>query len=162
MNILACCLLSALRIAVGELPPCDFADTECSTNFPVAVDFTSMSRFVFDLALDASPSNSVEVAIGTDADGDGNLSVEESAYAFGYDCGAWFCRDTAKNRLDALAAVSAAAFSPTNRLKRLFTLNRHKVKSVWNLAKVTRRGSAPIGESASVRGRLPGFKLSIR
>ena len=162
MNILSCCLFAAFSATVGELPPCDYADTECSTNFPVTVDFTSMSRFVFDLALDAAPSNSVEVAIGTDADGDGNLSVEESAYAFGYDCGTWFCRDTARDRLDALAAVPAATLSPTNRIERSFTLNRHKVKSVWNLAKVTRRGSAPIAESASVKGRLPGFKLSIR
>ena len=162
MNILYSCLFAAFSVTVGELPPCDYADTECSTNFPVAVDLTTMSRFVFDLALDASPSNSVEVAIGTDADGDGNLSVEESAYAFGYDCGSWFCRDTAKNRLDALGAVPATALSPTNRIERSFTLNRHKVKSVWNLAKVTRRGSAPIAESASTKGYLPGFKLSIR
>ena len=162
MNILACCLFAAFSATVGELPPCDYADTECSTNFPVAVDFTTMSRFEFSLALDASPSNSVEVAIGTDADGDGNLSVEESAYAFGYDCGTWFCRDTAKNCLDALAAVPVAALSPTNRIERSFAINRNKVKSVWNLAKVTRRGAAPISEHASVKGRLPGFKLSIK
>ena len=162
MNTLCCCLLAAFSTTVGELPPCDYADTECSTNFPVAVDFTTMSRFIFDLALDASPSNSVEVAIGADADGDGNLSVEESAYTFGYDCGMWFCRDTAQNRLDALAAVPAATLSPTNRIERSFILNRHKVRDAWNLAKVTRRGAAPIGESASVKGHLPGFKLSIR
>lgn len=162
MNILPCCLFAALNATVGELPPCDYADTEVSTNFPFAVDFNTMSRFEFSLALDASPSNAVEVAIGTDADGDGNLSVEESAYAFGYDCGTWFCRDTAMNRLDALATVQASALSTTNRIERSFAINRHKVKSFWNLAKVTRRGSAPIGESASVKGRLPGFKLSIK
>ena len=78
MNTLACCLFGAFNITVGVLPPCDYADAECSTNFPVAVDFSTMSRFEFSLALDASPSNAVEVAIGTDADGDGNLSVEES------------------------------------------------------------------------------------
>ena len=162
MNTLACCLFGAFNVTVGVLPPCDYADTECSTNFPVAVDFSTMSRFVFDLALDASPSNAVEVAIGTDADGDGNLSVEESAYAFGYDCGTWFCRDTAMNRLDALATVPVAALSPTNRIERSFAINRHKVRSAWDLAKVTRRGSAPIAESASVKGRLPGFRLSIK
>ena len=162
MNIITCCLFAALNVTVVELPPCDYADTEVSTNFPFAVDFNTMSRFEFSLALDASPSNAVEVAIGTDADSDGNLSVEESAYAFGYDCGTWFCRDTAKDRLDTLATVPVATLSTTNRIERSFALNRHKVKSVWNLAKVTRRGSAPIGESASVKGRLPGFKLSIK
>ena len=162
MNILTCCLFATLNVTVGELPPCDYADTECSTNFPVAVDFSTMSRFEFSLALDASPSNSVEVAIGSDADNDGNLSVEESAYAFGYDCGTWFCRDTDKDRLDTLATVPVPMLSPTNRIERSFAINRNKVKSVWNLAKVTRRGAAPISEHASVKGRLPGFKLSIK
>ena len=136
MNILTCCLFAALNVTVGELPPCDYADTECSTNFPVTVDFAAMSRFEFSLALDASPSNSVEVAIGTDADCDGNLSVEESAYVFGYDCGTWFCRDTAMNRLDALATAQASALSPSNRIERSFTLNRHKVRSVWYVNKL--------------------------
>ena len=162
MNILSCCLFAALNATVGELPPCDYADTECSTNLPFAVDFREMSRFVFDLSLDASPSNTVEVAIGTDANGDGNLSVEESAYAFGYDCGTWFCRDTAKNRLDALATLPVAALSPTNRIERSFVLSRHKVNAAWNLAKVSRRGSAPICECTSVRGRLQGLRISVR
>ena len=162
MNTLACCLFGAFNITVGTLPPCDYADTECSTNLPVVVDFREMSRFVFGLSLDASPSNAVEVAIGTDANGDGNLSVEESAYAFGYDCGTWFCRDTAKNRLDVLATLPVAALSPTNRIERSFVLSRHKVKAAWNLAKVSRRGSAPICECTSVRGRLQGLKISVR
>ena len=162
MNILSCCLFAALNVTVGELPPCDYADTECSTNFPVAVDFTTMSRFEFSLALDASPSNSVEVAIGTDADGDGNLSVEESSYTFGCDCGRWFCRDAASDRLNVLTAVPDAALTPTTRLERTFILRRAKMNYAWNLAKVTRRGSAPICECASARGYLPGLRISIR
>lgn len=38
MNILSCCLFAAFSVTVGELPPCDYADTECSTNFPAPVD----------------------------------------------------------------------------------------------------------------------------
>lgn len=162
MNILSCCLFAAFNATVGELPPCAYADTECSTNFAVSVDHSTMSRIECTLLLDASPSNAVEVAIGTDADGDGNLSVEESAYAFGYDCGAWFCRDTALNRIDVLGRVPDAASAPANRLERTFVLKRQKMKSAWNLAKVTRRGSAPICECAAVRGYLPGLKISIR
>ena len=37
MNILYSCLFAAFSVTVGELPPCDYADTACSTNFPVAV-----------------------------------------------------------------------------------------------------------------------------
>ena len=112
--------------------------------------------------LDASPSNAAEVAIGTDADGDGNLSVEESAYAFGYDCGTWYCRDTARNRLDVLATLPVAALSPTNRIERSFVLIPHKVKAAWNLAKVSRRGSAPICECTYVSGRLQGLRISVK
>ena len=162
MNILSCCLFAAFNATVGELPPCAYADTECSTNFAVSVDHSTMSRIEFTLSLDASPSNAVEVAIGTDADGDGNLSVEESAYTFGYDCGAWFCRDRTENRLNVLGTVPDAASAPTNRLERKFVLKRRKMDTAWNLAKITRRGSAPICERAFVRGYLPGLKLSIQ
>ena len=162
MNILACCLLSALRIAVGELPPCDFADTECSTNLPVTVDLDEMSRIAFTVTLEPSPTNSLEVAIGDDANGEGNLSVEESAYTFGYDCGTWFCRDTGKNRLNALAPTPESPFPVSNRIERTFILKRHKLNTAWNVVKVTRRGTAPICECAAIEGRLPGLKLWIR
>ena len=156
MNILSCCLFAAFSVTVGELPPCDYADTECSTNFQVAVDFATMSRFEFSLALDASPNNAVEVAIGTDADGDGNLSVEETAYVFGYDCGTWFERTT-ETSTETRTPVGNAT-----RLERTFILNRRKVRACWNMTKVTRRGFGTFGESATIRGRLPGFKLSIQ
>ena len=156
MNTLACCLFAAFSATVGELPPCDYADTEVSTNFPFAVDFNTMSRFEFALALDASPSNAVEVAVGTDADGDGNLSVEETASVFGYDCGSWFERTT-ETSTETRTPVGNAT-----RLERTFILNRRKVRACWNMTKVTRRGFGTFGESATIRGRLPGFKLSIQ
>ena len=40
----------------------------------------------------ASPSNNVEVAFGTDADGDGVLDLGETDCVIGWDCGAWFVR----------------------------------------------------------------------
>ena len=40
----------------------------------------------------ASPSNNVEVAFGTDADGDGVLDLWETDCVIGWDCGAWFVR----------------------------------------------------------------------
>lgn len=162
MNILFCCLFAALSATVGELPSCDYADTEVSTNFPVTVDFREMSRIEFTLALDASPSNAVEVAIGTDADGDGNLSVEETAYAFGLDCGTWFCRDTVLNQRDVPATVPDAALLSAARIEHTFLLRRRELKESWDLAKVTRRGAASICEWTSVQGQLPGLKLSIR
>ena len=40
----------------------------------------------------ASPSHNVEVAFGTDADGDGVLDLGETDCVIGWDCGAWFVR----------------------------------------------------------------------
>ena len=162
MNILFCSLFAALNATIAQLPPGDYADTEVSTNFPVAVDLRETSRVVFDVALDASPSNAVEVAIGTDADGDGYLSVEESAYAFGFDCGTWFCRDTVLNQRDVLATVPDTVLLSSNRIEHTFLLKRRKLKESWNLAKVTRRGTASICECTTVQGQLPGLKLLIR
>ena len=84
--------MSALAVTVTPLPPSEYADTEVSTNIPFAVDFAAMSRINFSISLEASPSNSVEVSIGKDANADGNLSSEEAAYTFGFDCGRWFKR----------------------------------------------------------------------
>ena len=56
----------AARIAPPTLPPSAFADTEASTNIAIAVQDASRS-FSFSLALDASASNCVEVAVGSDA-----------------------------------------------------------------------------------------------
>ena len=95
MKLLAMILLlpmAALAVTVEPLPPSEFADTEVSTNIAFVVDRSMMTRIEFTVALEAKPTNNVEIAIGTDENGDGNLSVEEAAYTFGYDCGKWFKR----------------------------------------------------------------------
>ena len=84
--------VAAFAVTVEPLPQSAYADTEVSTNIACAVERPAMSRIEFTVALDATPTNNVEVAIGKDENGDGNLSVEESAYVFGYDCGTWFER----------------------------------------------------------------------
>ena len=103
MKLLAMILalpVAALAVTVEPLPPSEFADTEVSTNIAFVVDRAIMTRIEFTVALDATPTNNVEVAIGTDGNGDGNLSVEESAYVFGYDCGKWFVRDQSKSKVE--------------------------------------------------------------
>ena len=92
--------LAALGTTVSELPPSEFADTEVSTNIAFVVDRSMMTRIEFTVELDATPTNNVEVAIGTDVNGDGNLSVEEAAYVFGYDCGTWFERSQSKSEVE--------------------------------------------------------------
>ena len=80
-----CLPMTAFAVTVEPLPPSEFADTEVSTNICFAIDRATMTRVEFTVTLEAAATNNVEVAIGTDANGDGNLSVEEAAYTFGYD-----------------------------------------------------------------------------
>lgn len=154
--------LAAPAVTVSNLTHCAYADTEVSTNFPVVIDFREMSRYIIDLSLDASHSNSVEVAIGTDADDDGNLAPEEAACTFGCDCGTWFCRENAKNRIDVIDTLSEAEVASGSRIRRILLLKKRRIDTAWNLVKVTRRGSAPASECAIAEGRLPGLKISIQ
>ena len=148
-------------VTVESLPQSEYADTEVSTNIPFAVSFDTMSRMNFSLSLDASPSNSVEVSIGEDANGDGNLSPEEVAYTFGFDCGRWFRRDAVLDEVKVIGEGEQWT-GLSSRVTRMFTLKKRTLDEAWNLVKVTRRGVAEIGEVALVEGRKPGFAVEVR
>ena len=145
---------------VSELPLSEYADTEVSTNIAFVVERPVMTRIEFTVALDATPTNNVEVAIGTDANGDGNLSVEESAYAFGYDCGTWFCRVRDEDKIES-SAVNLN-LQPQPRLSHTFILKRRQLDTAGNVVKVTRRGCGAVCELVKAEGRKPGFKLEVR
>ena len=156
MAILAILPTVAFGVTVESLPQSEYADTEVSTNIPFEVSFDTMSRVNFSLSLDASPTNGVEVAIGTDADGDGNLSLDEADFTVGYRCGKWFRRDAAADD-----ETETAGPCP-GRAERVFTLKRRKLDPAWNLVRVTRRGVAEIGEVVLVEGKKPGFAVEVR
>ena len=153
----------AFGVTVESLPQSEYADTEVSTNIPFEVSFNAMSRMNFSISLEASPTNCVEVSIGADANADGNLSPEEAAYAFGFDCGRWFKRCAA----DDSEAVETDNFGQTvfvtsGRVERNFLLKKRRMDESWNLAKVTRRGKAEVCELATVEGARPGAALIVR
>ena len=148
--------LAACAVTVEPMPPCAYADTEASTNIAFVVDRARMTRIEFSVALDATPTNNVEVAIGTDANGDGNLAPEEAAYVFGYDCGRWF------TRVGELFDCSIVQLDGSGRLEKTFILKMRKLDTTWNLVKVTRRGCGATCELVKAEGRKPGFKLEVR
>ena len=153
----------AFGVAVEALPVSEYADTEVSTNIPFAVSFDTMSRMNFSLSLDASPSNSVGVSIGEDANGDGNLSPEEAAYTFGFDCGRWFKRSAADDSETVETDNQGQTLIVTSgRAERNFRLRKSSLDEAWNLVKVTRRGVSEIGEVALVDGRKPGKAVIVR
>ena len=152
--------ISAFGVTVSALPQSEYADTEVSTNIAFAVERPAMTRIEFTVALDATPTNNVEVAIGTDANSDGNLAVEEAAYVFGYDCGAWFCRARDENKIE--SSTVNLNLQPQPRLSHIFILKHRQLDTAWNMVKVTRRGCVSACELVEAKGRKPGFKLEVR
>ena len=143
-------------VTVEPLPLSEYADAEVSTNMPFAVSLDSMSRLEFTLSLDASPMNCVEVSIGIDSDGDGDLSLDETDYTVGCRCGVWFQRDAIADTEVEIVGGGG------QRRERLFVLKKRRLDPDWNLVKVTRRGVAEIGEVVLVEGRRSGFAVEVR
>ena len=159
MRLLAAFVLlpaMAFCVTVESLPPSEYADTEISTNIAFVVDRSMMTRIEFTVALTATPTNNVEVAIGEDENGDGNLSVEESAYVFGFDCGTWFARSAGLGGLESLEGLGVG------RVEKTFVLKKRKLDTAWDTVKVTRRGCGAVCELVKTEGRKPGFKLEVR
>ena len=133
---------------VSTLPQDDRADTEVATNVALNVDAARLERLTFSVAFESCGTNEVLVAVGADADGDGELSVDEVDVVFGCDCGAWY-------RADMRTGETAAA---TNEL----VIGRLEFDPSWNLFRVVRRGLGEIGESVSVDEECVRFDIRIR
>ena len=83
----ACVSANAVEATLHSNPP---LDTEFETNLVADVwgNFDRIMSVRFEFT--ASPSNNVQAAFGVDEDHDGVLSIEESEFTVGWDCGAWF------------------------------------------------------------------------
>lgn len=115
---LSLCLFLALAsgaafarpVVVPALPPPEFADTEVSTNRPFATNREGSQVLTLRIDFAATPTNNVQIALGRDADGDGELSSAETGVVVGWDCGEWVVRSpAAAEPLRAPAATGDAA-----------------------------------------------------
>lgn len=148
-----------LFAALSVLPPptdCELPNTESATNVALSVQTDRLGTVQFTLALEASPSNNVEFAVGADADLDGDLSLEEADFTLGYDCGVWFFAETATGE------VTEEPSSVTGRVERVLQLRRRQFSPNWNLVKFIRRGTAPSAESLTASITYPGTTLILR
>ena len=89
LAFLSASALAAERVVVPSLPEAATADAEVSTNFPLTVNAARLERLTIAVSVDSCETNEVIVAIGADADNDGDLSIDEADVVFGCDCGAW-------------------------------------------------------------------------
>ena len=74
-----------LALIIPALPNVDPPYPEISTNIAIAVNMERLDMVSFSLDMSQPASNEVVVAVGRDADNDGDLSFGEAAFIFGCD-----------------------------------------------------------------------------
>ena len=132
-----------------QLPEGTLPDTEVSTNVALQVDVARLQSFQLRLQAESCASNEVVVAVGCDANGDGDLSFDEAAFAFGCDCGV---------RYFANYATGAALEGVGDTL----VVGRRFFDPTWNLAKVVKRGGGAVGEVVTETVENQRFVLIFR
>ena len=149
LAFLSASALAGARVIVPSLPETDAPDAEAVTNFPLIVNAERLERLTIAVSLDSCVTNEVLVALGADADNDGDLSMDEAGIVFGCDCGAWYRADLRTGDVEDCS---------TNAI----VIGKREFDPAWNLAKVVRRGFGEIGESVSVDEERVRFDIRIR
>ena len=167
--LLVCAItLSALGLPPVRpvLPPVEHLDTETVTNVPFTAYQPHLRHFIVKLAFNATPSNNVEMAFGTDGSTgttgvlpveDGELSPDECDLTVGWDCGAWFVEEGATGeRVTAAPTATTARRCSRNSPPRSRRGSMHRAGTVY-ASSVAARTSARASASSrrSRRTELP-------
>ena len=179
--------LSATAFAANFAPtlqPVEFLDTEVATNVAISDVSQEARRYAFSLSFVGSASNNVEIAFGTDTDGDGALSDEEVEFSAGWDCGEWFI-ETAKTgerlsaagadgqhellgaivlRADGRTRSAALLDGPTPIFPSLQTIARSwTFPDAWDMARLVGRGeNIRTGERFFITATTHGFAIRLQ
>ena len=149
LAFLSASALAGARVIVPSLPETDAPDAEAVTNFPLIVNAERLERLTIAVSLDSCVTNEVLVALGADADNDGDLSMDEAGIVFGCDCGAWYRADLRTGDVEDCS---------TNAI----VIGKREFDPAWNLAKIVRRGFGEIDGSVSVDEERVRFDIRIR
>lgn len=177
----------AKQISVSPLSVSPYADTEVATNIVFNRHRSDVKEFELKFTLDCSPSNCIQVALGTDADGDGNLSFAETQAVYGWRNGRYFIEDVVAGKryehsisaderkgtqLFSVNMQTARDYLPKTFLANIdgvsvFTNLSTTVPSwlyqpKWNLMRITRRGISTPSEWFSCKIDYSYFYITIR
>ena len=171
---------TARQQTIPLLPPPTHADTEVTTNLPCAFDHPAMKEVNFTVAADGTTSNNVEVNVGTDRDGDGELSFDEGEFTVEWVCGEWFVRGAGSGIGDwglgigngETGTVSFVTYGPDTNgfVTAVLTIPIRRQKSnlgwlfspTWNMVRVTKRGIDEPMERVTLGTRVSGTLLLVR
>ena len=140
---------AAIQVVVPQLSASECADAEVSTNIALNINAARLERLTFAVTFESCVTNEVLVAIGADADLDGDLSVDEADIVFGCDCGAWYSADLRTGEIET---------ATTNAL----VIGKRQFDPAWNRLKVVRRGFGEIGEAVEKDEERVRFDIRIR
>ena len=149
VTLLAFPAFAGARVVVPSLPEAVRPDAEVSTNIALNVDAARLQTLTISVSFDTCETNEVLVAIGADADGDGDLSVDEAAIVFGCDCGTGYRADLCTGAVETVT---------TNAL----VIGKREFDPAWNRLKVVRRGLGEIGETVEKDEERVRFDIRIR
>ena len=156
----------AKEFNVSPLPVSPYADTEVATNIVFNRHRSDVKEFELKFTLDCSPSNCIQVALGTDADGDGDLSFFETGAVYGWRNGRYFIEDVVAGKryehsISDDKRIGRQVFSVNMRTTRDYlpktflanidgasvftdlaiTVPSWLYQPQWNLMRITRRGA---------------------
>ncbi len=140
---------AAMQVVVPQLPVSECADAEVSTNIALNINAARLERLTFAVTFESCATNEELVALGADADADGDLSIDEADIVFGCDCGAWYRADL---------RTGATVQQTTN----VLVIGKREFDPSWNRFKVIRRGLGEICESVSADEERVRFDIRIR
>ena len=146
---LAFSAFAGARVVVPSLPGAVTPDVEVCTNLVLDVNAARLQTLTLFVEFESCVTNEVLVAIGADADLDGDLSVDEADIVFGCDCGAWYRADLRTGEIETAS---------TNAL----VIGKRQFDPAWNRLKVVRRGVGEIGESVEKDEERVRFDIRIR
>jgi len=137
------------RVVVPSLPEAVTPDAEVCTNIALNVNAARLQTLALSVEFESCVTNEVLIALGADADSDGDLTIDEADIVLGCDCGAWYRADLRTGEIET---------ATTNAL----VIGKREFDPAWNLVKVVRRGFGEIGEMLSVDVERVRFDIRIR
>ena len=147
-------LFGAQAVPLPALPRGELPNSEVVTNVALNVDYDRLENLTLSLELNASASNSLSIAVGT-TNGD-SLSLWDSDFEWGYDCGKWFRSDTETGNVDEWP-------EPGNgRVSRTLTINRNDFNPQWNRLRIIKRGVGNVEFDASYSREYTKFFIRLR
>ena len=177
--------LQAVEFTVNQMPVSPYADTEVFTN--VVINSADISYSDLHFAFAGTPTNSLELAFGTDVNTNGVLEAEEIASRFGWRSGRYFIENAESGEVfDGAASNSSQSFSIDLHLEVRYGSQQVRSMTVsgvdaaafgavvssapptwiwrreWNMMRATRRGTELPSDWIEYNASHRGFAIRLR